>query len=821
MRKIIKISTELYERMRERPLFFVKYYENISCDNNGKEYDNSEWQSVDKDLEIRFLAENFGQRDLGYCLCITEELFQSTDTDSIKKYDISFHEASTQIETDYITILNNCIVRSNDKEDKYAFAELLWFLDKQNIDSKVLSNAIRRYDKRTISFILNIFRRICKCLSSKKQNVIKSLFDSFGERYEVYMPKLIIEAFQLCKPSFIMEELNLFQLIDEVVGHELAYFPTETNPVNNNILLQLRRWLHSENAIYDYNLLKPIFSMVAEPIRLEIVKRYFHDIRIGNTSFNYDLVVQFRYNHFDEFIRYRYVIETPAEQIVLTVPLLCDVILTLYNSRGKIFQTFNSVLDFAMTRCDRVHPGVDFKLERFIPICKCGAVYNNQFKGFIDYQLIRKINKSVLTDSFLLDYIRYLLDYYGKRQQYPVCMYGDGSKIENDQFVKCSKVFISKENQCKTSKLECFTYKNYNDKWLVFGSEENVLVLNSFLAKSLNKDNIKLFIDIDLNMVSIDVFRNYILSLPSIFETIGNDEFIVHSYKNKNRTYELALIEQFSSILRMRILPQNGAIVGPEFDIFGFWKEQKESLSQEQLRNQDSPEYKAAYERYLAKETKEVYNRIVESLKKELNIKDYNGLYFEIPYKKNVFENIINIYYFKESFKSGEDISKHKFLSRSYVKRDFISFCAPEISKVNNKALDLPFFWCRGKECFHNNLERQTLSEMSDWHKYSLYHLLEIIGYPKLHPTEAGNEPDIVIRSFIAIINKVTQKFRRLKCHKCGHLMFTTKSSGYNRYNYYSCINPICPEVGKPIYLNYCYKCKKGLIDSRDTKRVS
>ena len=49
--------------------------------------------------------------------------------------------------------------------------------------------------------------------------------------------------------------------------------------------------------------------------------------------------------------------------------------------------------------------------------------------------------------------------------------------------------------------------------------------------------------------------------------------------------------------------------------------------------------------------------------------------------------------------------------------------------------------------------------------------------------------------------------------------MYTDKSSGYNRYNYYSCINPTCSEYNKPIYLSYCFKCKKGLIDSRDSKQ--
>lgn len=95
---------------------------------------------------------------------------------------------------------------------------------------------------------------------------------------------------------------------------------------------------------------------------------------------------------------------------------------------------------------------------------------------------------------------------------------------------------------------------------------------------------------------------------------------------------------------------------------------------------------------------------------------------------------------------------------------------------------------------------------------------MEIIGYPKLHETIAGYEPDSVVLGFIALTNKVMQKFSRLKCRACGHLMFPDRSSGFNRYNYYSCINPVCPEAGKPVYLNFCYKCS-GLIDSRDTKQ--
>ena len=37
-------------------------------------------------------------------------------------------------------------------------------------------------------------------------------------------------------------------------------------------------------------------------------------------------------------------------------------------------------------------------MDRFIPTCEHGAVYNNDFKGFIDYQFIRKLNQVSLTD---------------------------------------------------------------------------------------------------------------------------------------------------------------------------------------------------------------------------------------------------------------------------------------------------------------------------------------------------------------------------------------------------------------------------------------
>ena len=821
MRRIVEVSSEQYEEMRKQPLFFVRFNKRIFTDNEGKEHDDSEWLSVDRDLNIVFPAGDFGIRDLDYSLCIIEGAVQSKNSmGKIKedRVDMYFHDASPSNVNDYQIILNNYIVRGYDKYDKFRFVELLWFLDKQNIEQDALSKAIGQFDRRTILTILDLIRHIARCLSFTKQNIIKSLFESLGGKYDIYMPSIITDAVRLCNPTLNKSNLNLFQLIDEVIGNHSIKSLAEQEIGSNNMLLQLKKWLHSEKALEDYSSLKPLFSMVAEPIRLEIVKRYFHDIRLGNTTLDTELLAQFKDNHFGEFIRFRYATETPAERIVLTVPLLCDNILTLHNSRGSTFQTFDGILDFAMTNCDKAHPGIDFKLNRFIPTCDNGSVYNSsEFKGFIDYQLIRKINKDLMTDSSLFYCIRKVLDRYGRRQQYPVCKYGDGSKIEDSQFTKCSHLFTSRKNPSLTSKLECYSYRKYEDRWLVYGNEINILVLNSFLAENVRVTNKDL--SIDLSMISLDVFRDYILSLPSLFEEIGNEEFLVHSYKSSSRTYNLMLVELYSDILRMRILPQKGALVSRRFDVFGLWKKQKETLTPDQANDSNSPEYKAAYERYLVDEIKEVNTRTIESLKKELKIQEYNGSYFEVSFQRSLLVKIINKYYFKETFVDDENLTKHEFLTLSYSQGDFKTYCAPKLSEANNPAIDLPYFWCRGRECFHNNLDKQTLSETDDWHEYSLYHLIEIIGYPKLHSTIAGNEPDPVVWNFIAVTNKVMQKFRRLKCRSCGHLMFTDHSSGFNRYNYYSCINPNCSEFQKPVYLSYCYKCKKGLIDSRDTKQ--
>lgn len=821
----VEISTEVYEELRKYPLFFVKYYEDIRTDENGREYDYSLWKSVNSDYSISFPAQSFGNRGNGYCLCLAERATYVEKQDSHGKtytneerVNMVFHDVSNSVQ-DYTICLNSCISRSQNKEDKYFFLEILWLLDKTFIDVRNLTKAINLYDSRYIPRILDILRHIGYCLSVKKQNILKKVYTSLNGQYDIYMPQMLAEAVIFLQKTET-DKKNLFQLIDKFFedGFGVAY--TDKMGKTNNPLLQLVCWFSNENKLADYNTLIPLFALVSEKTRLDIVKRYFHDVRCGNTTFDVHLLQQFVDNKFDDFIRYRYCIETPSEKVSLTVPLLCDNIITLYNSKGETFQTFDGILDFAITHCDQAHPDINFDLTRIIPTCEHSAVYNTDFKGFIDYQLIRKLNTSKLTEENLLITIRSILDKYGQRLSYPVCKYDNGKKLEAAILEKCEGAFREKtaNGSSQQSKIPCLgiEYKFYEDKWEVNVDDERTKILKTLVPSdfSFKKINSKYYVDIQ--DVSVDTLRKYVNSLPQKFQMVADGEFLVPSYKVE--TYDLFLIKTLSEILRMRIVPQKGALVGLRFDVFGYWKDIHATLSDDEKKNVKGEAYKKAVSVFKEKESNEVYRRTVASLKKELKTNEYNGEYFELEYDRQQLVRLISRYYFKETLKADDDDMRRDFLKLSYTDY-FKPYCAPTLSEANNPAIDLPFFWCRGKECFHNNLANQTLAEQNNWQHYTLYHMVEIIGFQKLHMTPGGYEPDNVVRVFIAVANKSMQKFKRLKCRGCGHLMFTDKSGGFNRHNYYSCINPNCPEAHIPVYLNYCYKCKKGLIDSRDTKR--
>lgn len=819
-----RISESQYRKLKLQPLFFMQLTEEKSGNNNVLC-----WKTVDKDIDLKIPFKHRFQGTVSdYCLFILEDKVnyicneQGEKTGEVYVY---LHDATTSIQ-DYKSVIGCCFERRRNTEDKYYFIELLWLLNKYDINVSNLANAIQNYDNRTIPYILNIFQTICRCLSYNNQEKVKQLCDFFNCKYDIYMPLMLMEALGVYYPGINIKTDNLFQLVDMVF--KKANWENQIALQSENPLFLLLEWLSSEKCFKDYFLLINLYSLVAEPIRLDIVKRYFHDIRLGNTKFDSGLVAQFRDNPFDEFIRFRYCIETPSAAIPLTVSLLCDSVLTLYKSNGSTFQTFNGILDFAITHSNYTHPSIELQLDKFIPTCPKGVVSNPSFCGFIDYEIIHRLDREKLNDAEIMSFIRTILNTYGEKQTYKICRYGNGEKIQDEIYQKCSKVIpieIEKSQGIKTSeRIECgfILNKFYENKWYV--SDKYLDILKTFISKPEYKtiyisEKKKSFIDVDIDDVSIECLREYIIRLWSDKEFLVPSYFDeIHSISLGNNFYYQQLLKWFTCKLRMRIFPQTKAIVGVKYDVFGFWKEIKKDLSFKSTDSNITEKTKIddAKKEFIKKESAEVTRRTIESLKRELTPYNYNGAFFELPFSRDILGILIRKYYYQYTLDYDAKENDYSFLKDSAATN---YFCAPQLNVTNNPAIDLPFFWCRGKECFKNELINQTLSGNRNWKDYTIYHLIEIIGYPKLKETSAGYEADVVVSKFIAITNKVMRKYKQLKCRSCGHLMFADDNNSFNRYTYFSCINPLCPENRKSIYLNYCYKCKKGLIDSRDSKK--
>lgn len=817
------ISKTQYDILRKNPVFFLKFHENIWEDYHGEEHDDSMWVSVDRELNISTEAKKFANRYLGYALCIIDKAAPKTDEEekvvSPDQLIMSFHAVDTNNVNDWIYIINCFVIRSQNHEDKYAFTELLWALCKLHFNKQVFIEALSKYPEQTVPFLLSHIQKIGRCLSYNKQVALQSVCSAYHFDYKIYSPEISRQAFACVEHDKLdFNNLNIFSIVDAVFDKELN--DNNLKGAQENPLLMLRHWIETPESLSKYDLLINTIPLVNEELRLTFVKRYFHDIRNGQIGFDIHILEKIKDNRFEDFIRYRCCIKSPTETVVLTVPLLCDNLITLYNSKGATFQSFDGVLDFAMTRCDTTHPSIDFQIDRFIPTCDHGAVYNRDtFKGFIDYSLVRKLDEKLLSEAHLTAVIVHLLDKYGHRQTYPVCKYGDGTKIPDEIFSQCNKERTKKGSSGEevAYHFDCYTYKLYNDRWTV--PSEQISTVNKLMKEPLPESpGSKEEVTVTLDMTSLTLLKQYIETLPDKYQTLEDGEFVVPSYdKNSlSKDDDLYLIQEFSQILRMRIFPQKGALVGSKFDVFGYWAEIRKTLPDNVFK--EGEVYKKARQEYIEKEREEVCRRTINSLKKELDTNPNDEGCFELPYDRKILSRMLQRFYFSSSFAEGDTSDRHEFLRPEYFGK-FKPFCAPTLADDTNPAINLPFFWCRGKECFHNNLRNQTLEEESNWRHYTLFHMTEIMGYPKLHITEGGYEPDNVVRQFIAITNKVMQKFKRLKCRSCGHLLFTDKSSGFNRYNYYACANPVCPEIAKPIYLNFCFHCKKGLIDSRDSKR--
>lgn len=801
-------NKKYFKELLKTPLFFMeKKHEVITKQNhNSTEIEDYFFYKSMREEISAFIDEEKLVNEilhLNYVLSVVEKEIKDNKNESSDLVTFSFHIANPQNNDDWIVLFNSLIIRSQNPEDKFPYIYILWFLNHMDWNLDQLKIAINKYDIVAQPYIFKWLQKICRCLSYQKQKQIKEVAHYFNFEYEIYIPVQIIDALKYVNPIKSGVNYNLFDLIDHILGDideviydkdgNIIYHEVNTNSSNNFICLY--KWFTSENPLEDYQLLKSVYSLVSYERQFRIIQRYFHDVRLGNISLDVKLIENFKDNDYLEFMRYRYCINTPNCRIKVGNQLLCDCILTLNETHGKSFQSFNGILDLVINQSDVTNPKIDLGLSRFLPSCNGGAVYNDSFIGFIDYSIIVSLDENKFTSENLRRTIIKILETTGKKINYNTYEDDKSSLHKKTKCIKLSEYLNLEKNDNMLS-------TTYGNMWTVVAHYFNWLNLsvNQSLDNNTNQD-----IEISIENISVEKFKESIYKIALNYKELDLGTYIIHS--KEMDSFECKLLFEYSIPKAMRIYPQKQTYIGSKFDLFNI----KGALPQ----NLTNEEFLKELRKY---ETNEVTERIVSSLNTILKNSIYNGEYFETTYNKYLLGKIRRLYYYNKI--NNTDIKEYNlsFLeSRTYKANSL--FCAPKLAEVHNQATNLPFFWCRGKECFHNNLDKQSLENNNLWSKYTIFHLAEIMGFPKLRKVDGGYEPDSIISLFIVVANKAVKKFIRLKCHTCGHLIYPIKRDNFDRNNYYSCINPTCLEYEKNIYLNFCYRCKSGLIDSRDTKQ--
>ncbi len=470
--------------------------------------------------------------------------------------------------------------------------------------------------------------------------------------------------------------------------------------------------------------------------------------------------------------------------------------MTIQKTRGAEIQTFNGILDFIIQRSDIINPDSDFKLDAILPTCDGGSVINESFSGFIDYEVVCRLDEEKLTDSNLWNTIDSILN---RCNAYCKCQGGNNIQLNSSTAHKCA----------------CIGCQNLQDvNWYFDGTPKHIVEINSFLKYKLNPKEIHegRFIRYEVQQVKktsywADNLREYIKDIVAK-KSLDSNEFIIPS-KNYSITYfDTWLVAKYSTPIYVRITPRTDVTLEFEHDVFGI----KKRLL---LENSDIDlDEKIFKHQFNIEESKKVCELVTAALDNEKQIRKIDeSEYYRFNFDRDLLNALTKKYHVHRT-------QSTEFLTQRF-NRYYTPLCSSKIANCNYEILDIEFFWCRGQECFRNCLSSQVLANCNTWKTYTLLHLSEIIGFQMIERKDVLYETKEVVSRFISAANKARQKYKKLKCRECGHLIFNsqTRGSDFNQFNYFECLNPNCSQYRQSVYVNFCFRCKKGLIDSRDTQR--
>lgn len=392
--------------------------------------------------------------------------------------------------------------------------------------------------------------------------------------------------------------------------------------------------------------------------------------------------------------------------------------------------------------------------DLFIPHCNGGIRYNPYFEGFVNIELDYIIDESAFANELFKEKVELILSRYAERQ-YEESIAMDENKREYKQKVSLDLWDVKDDSVVPLFNLLLDS---------AIGRDIHNITLHSFDVDNARK-NIVSFLNKNATTIRQNEWRMNIQNSNQILKIIRELFLIKTSFTIKlKENIRLGIhIDTSEKTLKERI----AAIL---CDITGMKMEEN---------NADCWTFEYDYD---------LLDKIQKQLFVHTNVSDqYNALFNMGKEKPDLF--LIKV-------------------------KDEKRLCAPNLSKNPSSIIGKKFLWCKQQQCYYSSLG--VLGK-----KYNILDILDIIGCKVIDMTEAGYVPNESYRKFIDWTTKAQNIIERLKCDKCNHILFPVSSQRgdgkFNTYHTYACKNIHCSEYGKGIYLNYCYKCKKSLIDSRVT----
>lgn len=826
-------TKQRYVEIKKNPLLFCHFTDKTEFDITGRPIKITGWFSCDSTITL-FISENkleghIGDRQLFIIGDVIEKTGtaveqKKTDEDIIYFNTVIFDPSNS---THWSYIFNDCFYNFSAGNYKHNNMSLVWALYTTQWSENIIENALSKCNSATLSFVANNINSCLFLFSIRKQNI---LVDVFKNKIPSIRSKIIPDVENVLKEMYAAKDFSnwgFYDKIDRIINFGTSN-EEEKAVLHNlyktsvNCFIHYKYWKETPgHKLYNYAILHDIYSYVNVLEQMDIIKRYLHDVRHKIVNFDEEIIQGFRSYKYPVCVDGRYFIERPGSNIMMMAPMFSDAILTLYNTKGERLQSFNGILDLAIKNSNSAYPNIDFGVKNFLPCCDGGLVPNSSFYGFIHFDVHYSLDETLLTKENLIATANYILNRYANQQMHWCCTYNNDKTLTDDERNKCQKLYVAHRVELNNEgqivkrwdeevKCDYVQYKYYNPpRWKKTTERKKDQYL------SLCIDNIE-------KITGMFTFEN--VSIPRLEANIRlwSTKFKDIIYHNDHQPEEFKENEFAQYVIRTYYRPKTIDIYSNKSMFYSSKKSLLGLWTKEDMQNALS--INACDIIAQKKESEYIYNITFNKLKEMCPDGIISSDHITIPYDNNRLYNITVFFHYKrhqydpQKEYASQQMNFLKFLVPIKI-YDNIRICTPKVAKEKDKVSNLPFFWCRSAECFCNVLEKQTLDKEENWKSYTLYHAAEIIGYKLIDETPEGNIANDVVANFAAELRQAERLYKRLVCRSCGHMIFSTRGSILNGSRFFNCLNRKCAQYKNEIYLSQCNHCKKGLIDSRDSKR--